>query len=69
MAKKKAAHMAAVNLRIPTASLKRAADLVAALGDDPAVAGLGAVNRSVVLRSAIAEGLAVLESRYKDGRP
>ncbi len=58
---------AAIGLRLPSAMVKRADALKSKISHkDPTTAALGGkVSRSTVLKLALAEGLAVLEKRYK----
>ena len=58
------------SLRLPEAFVKRADALALRLRNVPEMAATGDVNRSKVLRLAIAKGLAVLEAEHpaKGGR-
>ena len=56
------------SIRLPQSIVDRADGLIRALAADERIAliaGPGRVSRSTVLRLAIAEGLAVLESQYR----
>jgi hypothetical protein len=53
-----------IHLYVPEHLLDDAERLVPVLKHDPALAVMGRVNRSVVLRLALQEGLAVLKQRY-----
>ena len=64
---KKAPHVAsdaALSLRLPTELLQRADALIPSLATEAVARGETRVSRSIVVKRAIEEGLAVLEGRY-----
>ncbi len=54
-----------ISLRITPGIIKRAEALRKMMGKDPTQAALGKITQSMVLKVALAEGLAILEKRYK----
>lgn len=65
--KLKAPAVAQTALRLPADMLDRADALAPLVAADPERAGTGAVNRSDVLRLALAKGMAALERQYRKG--
>ena len=55
------------SMRLPAELLQRADALIAELKMDPALSMMGKITRSKVLRLALSEGLAALESRHRLG--
>ena len=55
-------------LRLPDGTAERAERLAPAITDDPQYFAYGKIKKSMVLRLAVLEGLAVLEERYSSKR-
>jgi len=58
----------AVSVKLDTGALARADALIPALAADPILGSVVRASRAEVIRLALAEGLAVLEARYKPAK-
>ena len=54
-----------LSIRVPADLIKRATRLTPKIGRDPAVATVGRVTRSTVIKLALMRGLDALEAEYK----